>query len=646
MAKKHTDTYENDFYEYKDDTDFSIYDEDLEDSVRESRRARREAKQRRKVKTANIVRPEPEEDVVEIAVEEENTEQKSPQETIQEMIPETVVLSETEIAAEEALSAVKDVENEHIRQRKTNKKKKIRVSTTANIPGEERAHKRKKKGFFSRLFRLACVVLVVYAVIVAGSWAWAYYKTTQGEPWPDRTVEYALPGVPTPTLPKVPDRTIVFLMVTDKDKTRTDAMMLANYDNVNKKLTLVSIPRDIMVEVTDENFRIMRSEYPEPAADGQVMKMNHIHHYGGEEHGVELLLSELDHQFGVTPDYWVKIDFDGFNYIVDSIGGVEFDVPQDMDYEDPSQDLYIHLKAGNQVLDGDKAQQLVRWRKDNYGHGYVNGDIDRLKVQQAFLTAFMSKALSAGTIFNNITNYMTAFQKYVSTNATISDMARYAQVLKELDMKNVETITLPCIPSPEYGEYVLDETAVDKLIYNVFEKPLDEVKKDLEIEAAEANLEKSNGKRIQILNGGYTDGMAREIMARFNEKDIDVEAVGTYNEGKPEKTTIYTAREGIGLDLVKFFYNGADVVVDPVTAGEYDIVVIVGVNEPMEENGAVVTSEDTQEYTEEDYDDSDEEQEYYDEEQYDDSDYYDEEYYDDDEEYYDEEYYDDDENWE
>lgn len=581
MSKKYDNKYENDFYEYKDDTDFSIYDEDLEESVRESRQARREAKKRRRVKAANKVKP-------------------TPQETIQEMLPDSKVMTEAEIAADDALAAVNEEEPQdgNIKIKSTRKKrgtkdkngKKVSVvSATANTPGER--PRRKKKGFFRKLISLACVLLVGYAAVIAVTWGLAAYRASQGEPWPELAQSDSPLPVPAPVLPQVPDRTIVLLMVTDEDKTRTDSMVLANYDNVNKKMTLVSIPRDIMVEVTDENFRIMRSEYPEPREDGQVMKMNHIHHFGGENHGVELLLSEIDHQFDIQPDYWVKIDFDGFNYVVDSIGGVEFEVPQDMDYEDPSQDLYIHLKKGTQLLDGDKAEQLVRFRKDNYGGGYVNGDIDRLQVQQAFMKAFMAKALSADVIFKNLTNYMTAFQKYVTTNATISDMARYAAVLKELDMSNVETLTLPCVPSPEYGEYVLSESEAQKMLYNVFKKPLDEVKQDIETEKAEADLEKSTDKNIQVLNGGYTDGMAREIESRFNEKDIPVAAVGTYNEGKPENTVIYTSREGIGLDLVKFFYNGADVVVDPEKTGEYDIVVIVGVNEPMEKGGTVVTSE-------------------------------------------------------
>lgn len=548
------DELNNEFGEYSEVSDFSAYEQDLEEGVQESRRARREAKKRRRVKAAKAA----------------NKVKKS-----EKMLPSTV-------------------ENDNIRVKSKRKKgkaggKKVKVaSARANIQEESMPQAKapkKKKGCLHTLFVLLCIGLVVYAVGVLGIMVYSYFDEDDSTDWTAESFDINKKLGETAqkfVVGEVPDRTIALLMITDKDKTRTDSMILANYDNVNKRLTLVSIPRDIMVEVTDENYRIMRSEYPEPGH--QIMKMNHIHHFGGENHGVELLLSEIDHQFDVRPDYYVKIDFDGFNYIVDSIGGIEFEVPQDMDYEDPTQDLYIHLKKGVQVLDGDKAQQLVRFRKDNYGHGYVNGDIDRIQVQQAFLKAFMAKALSSDTIFRNILQYMNAFNKYVTTNATINDMATYATVLKSLNMSDVKVYTLPCVPNDILGEYVVKEKEANRLLYNVFKRPLNEITKDIEREKAEANFEKSNDKKIQVLNGGFTDGLAGEVVERFKESDIPVEDYGTYTESKPEKTVIYTAREGIGHDLVKFFHNGAEIKVDPSVTGEdYDIVVIIGTEEVSDE---------------------------------------------------------------
>ncbi|MBQ9603863.1 MAG: LCP family protein [Firmicutes bacterium] len=611
------DKYENDFYEYEESSDFSIYDQDLEESVQESRRARREAKQRRKVKKANKVK------------------KQSPEHIEADRFLESVPNDNIKIKSKRKKSAPKG--------------KKVQVAVVQANDDTDYRPKKKKKGFFRRLISFAAACMVIYACFLVGAMIWKYNKSIDsGSDWiqdfdPNKDIMSMTKEI---AVGEVPDRTISLLVTVDKEYDddsgaymypRTDSMVLANYDNVNKKLTLVSIPRDIMVEVSDESYRIMRSEFPEPGKN--LMKMNEIHHYGGENHGFELLLKQIDDMFGVKPDYYVKVNFDGFNEIVDSVGGIQFDVPMDMDYEDPTQNLYIHLKKGPQLLDGAKAQMLVRFRKDNYGGGYANGDIDRLKVQQAFVKAFMEQAMTKEKILGNLTDYMSIFKTYVTTDAKISDMVRYATVFKNLDVNNIETYTLPWMSNDIYGEYVLDEAGAEQMIYDVFKKPLEEVKEEIETEKAEAGLEKSNDKSIEILNGGYTDGMAREVMARFNAKNISVAHVGTYNEGKPEDTVIYTAREGIGLDLVKFFYNGATVVVDPAKTGEYDIVVVVGVNEPLEKGGKAVTSEyenaEPQVITDSEADDGGSSYDYDDD---------DDSYYDDDDEDYDYDYsYDDDE---
>ena len=563
------DKYENDFYEYEETSDFSIYDQDLEESVLESRRARREAKQRYRVKKANKVK--------------NNSAEKTEAELFAESIPNNNIKIKSK------------------RKKSQPKGKKVQVAVVQANDDIDYRPKKKKKGFFKRLLSFAAACMVIYACFLVGAMIWKYNKSIDsGSDWiqdfkPNEDIFNMTKEI---AVGEVPDRTIALLVTVDKEYDddsgaymypRTDSMVLANYDNVNKKLTLVSIPRDIMVEVSDESYSIMRSEFPEPGKN--LMKMNEIHHYGGENHGFELLQKQIEDMFDVKPDYYVKVNFDGFNAIVDSVGGIQFDVPMDMDYEDPTQNLYIHLKQGPQLLDGAKAQMLVRFRKDNYGGGYANGDIDRLKVQQAFVKAFMEQAMTKEKILSNLTEYMSIFKTYVTTDAKISDMVRYATVFKNLDVNNIETYTLPWMSNDVYGEYVLDEEGAEQMIYDVFKKPLDQVKEDIETEKAEEGLEKSNDKRIEILNGGYTDGMAREVMARLNAKDISVAHVGTYNEGKPADTVIYTAREGIGLDLVKFLYNGATVVVDPERAGEYDIVIVVGVNEPLEKGGQAITSE-------------------------------------------------------
>ncbi|MBQ9604725.1 MAG: LCP family protein [Firmicutes bacterium] len=246
MSKKIHDKYENDFIEYEETSDFSMYDEELEESVRESRRARREAKKRRKVKAASKAKNQTKDE-------------------LPEAMPETA-------AVEEQTAENGNIKIKSTRQKRLKNGKKVKVaSAQANEPSAK-PHK-KKKGCLYKLLTLVLLVLCGYGAYVGGMMLWTYFNPEVVESFP--TNDILLPTNVLKTA-DVPDRTIALLMVTDEDKTRTDSMVLANYDNVNKKLTLVSIPRDIMVEVTDEDFAIMRSEYPEPRVDGQIMKMNHI----------------------------------------------------------------------------------------------------------------------------------------------------------------------------------------------------------------------------------------------------------------------------------------------------------------------------------------------------------------------------------
>lgn len=129
----------------------------------------------------------------------------------------------------------------------------------------------------------------------------------------------------------------------------TDTLMLAAYDVPNQTLNVMSIPRDTYV-----NY------------NGRKVLVNSVYNRAGAgEDGIKALKKEIGELTGVTPDFHVIIQWEAVGELVDAIDGVYFDVPYDMNYEDPDQDLYIHLNAGMQELDGSEAMQLLRWRKNN-----------------------------------------------------------------------------------------------------------------------------------------------------------------------------------------------------------------------------------------------------------------------------------------
>ncbi|MBQ4526540.1 MAG: LCP family protein [Clostridia bacterium] len=258
----------------------------------------------------------------------------------------------------------------------------------------------------------------------------------------------------------IPAKTHVLLMATDEDGTRTDTIMLATFDKNSKDISIVSIPRDTFITVSDDTFKKMCQDYPEPGS--KSMKINAVHHYGNK-YGVELLQKEVEKLFDIKLDYYIKIDFDAFKYIIDSVGGIDFYVPQDMEYHDPYQNLHIVLKEGQQHLDGDEAEQLVRYRS-----GYANGDLGRVDVQQQFMKAFISQVFSKNTILSHPGVFLDVLFKYdyVETNAGYFDCLSYLFVINGIDTKNIQTATLPGSSGYTNGQsvYFVDDIAVDELV--------------------------------------------------------------------------------------------------------------------------------------------------------------------------------------
>jgi len=209
----------------------------------------------------------------------------------------------------------------------------------------------------------------------------------------------------------------------DGDKTRTDTIMLISYDSVDKQFNLMSVYRDTMVNVSRRDKKINAA-------------------YGAG--GIDRLKKELSTLIGFTPDFYVEVDLEGFVELVDAIGGVEFNIPEDMDYDDPEQNLFIHLKAGVQTLNGEDAMKLVRFRR------YSSGDIERTKVQRDFLMATGNKLLSLSTIWK-ISDLVDIFSRYVKTDLSVPNLGWFATQLLSLNLS--EDVKMFDMPFGGYGDY-------------------------------------------------------------------------------------------------------------------------------------------------------------------------------------------------
>ncbi|MDD6188045.1 MAG: LCP family protein [Clostridiales bacterium] len=211
-----------------------------------------------------------------------------------------------------------------------------------------------------------------------------------------------------------------FLIVgNDQGNGNTDTMIVGRLDTVNHKLNMISIPRDTLVNV----------EWP-------VKKVNTIQAFNGN--GVEGLVEGLSDILGFEVDSYISVNLAGFKALVETIGGVYFDVPQDMKYNDPTQNLVIDVSAGYQLLTPEKAEGVVRYRA-----GYAAGDIKRIEVQQAFLMALAKQCLSMKNLATNITDYAEIFKTYVTTDLTVGNLVWYGQELLKLSPDSISFSTLP-----------------------------------------------------------------------------------------------------------------------------------------------------------------------------------------------------------
>ena len=236
----------------------------------------------------------------------------------------------------------------------------------------------------------------------------------------------------------------ILLIGTDAGGARTDTLMLLTMDRPNRQLSLVSIPRDTLVNGT----------YAVP-------KINSVYgaNNGGSE-GIEMLMTRVQQSIGFRPDGYILIRLDAFVDLVDALGGVEFEVPVDMFYNDPSQDLYIALEQGKQLLSGEEAMGLVRFRS-----GYADADLGRVQVQREFLSALIDQAVSLKGVAKS-PRLLQVFLDSTETDLTVGNFLWLAKAAVLSDLDNIETATLPGTPKTfESGAYyVLDPASVAQTV--------------------------------------------------------------------------------------------------------------------------------------------------------------------------------------
>ncbi|TVP65758.1 MAG: LytR family transcriptional regulator [Leptolyngbya sp. LCM1.Bin17] len=197
---------------------------------------------------------------------------------------------------------------------------------------------------------------------------------------------------------------------------RSDSMLLLRFNPQTEQLVVLSLPRDTRTYVR-----------------GQLTKLNEANYYGGPALAAESVSDLLG---GVAIDRYMRINVQGVEKLIDALGGVTVNVPQDMRYQDDSQHLYINLKAGEQTLDGDKAMQFLRFRYDR------QGDIGRVQRQQMFMRALTEQALNPATI-TRLPKILSVIQSNVDTNLSVEELLALVGYGAQINRSNVQMLMLP-----------------------------------------------------------------------------------------------------------------------------------------------------------------------------------------------------------
>lgn len=422
---------------------------------------------------------------------------------------------------------------------------------------KNRENKRRKK----KTWKKVLLVILFILIIVIGWFAYRTYKNGGGLSGMLATVV----GHDENTKKNLKEIKVLVLGVsTDLDSELTDTIMVASYNPNTQKANLLSIPRDTF---TGKNkSRATASQ-----------KINALYNINKNP---EKTLEAVNELTGLDIQYYVVVKTEALIEVVDAIGGVEFDVPIDMKYDDPTQDLHIDLKAGLQKLDGDKAEQLLRWRHSNSKNGvmttypseYGNDDFGRMRTQRDFIVATMKQTLKPGNIFK-IGQLLEIANKNVETNIELSLAKDYVPYAVEFNTDDIKTAALPGT-TPDIKEtngvsvFVVNKTEAKELINSMFYEEENNDSENNTTNSIEGNSTSNSSTNsttnstsnktstntqssqitIELLNGSGDKNKLSEAKKQLEDAGYRVKKTGSTTS---ISKTIITNKKGISDDNLK-----------------------------------------------------------------------------------------------
>ena len=390
----------------------------------------------------------------------------------------------------------------------------------------KKTNKKKKNKIWKRI-----LLIVILILLIAGScFAYKVYKNGWGVSGMLATVV----GHDENTKKNLGEfKCLILGISTDQEGSElTDTIMVASYNPNTQKATLLSIPRDTY---TGKN----------PARATAYEKINALY---SRKHRPDETLEAVNEITGLNIEYYVVVKTEALIKLVDVIGGVDFNVPIDMDYDDVTQDLHIHLKAGQQHLNGDQAEQLVRFRHNNDGTSYPSeygdNDLGRMRTQREFIMQVIKQTAQPGNIFK-IGQILDVAKENVITNIDFDVAKDYVPYAVEFNTENLLTATLPgTVPSLNKTNgvsiYVYDEEETEQLIQELFiDRDIVEGSEDAEGNTTNTtntsnttdsttSTSKSSIK-IEVLNGSGESKTLQKVVDELEGAGYNVTRTGSTN---------------------------------------------------------------------------------------------------------------------
>ena len=460
----------------------------------------------------------------------------------------------------------------------SNNKVNKRQNTNSINRNKKTKQKPKKK---MKLWKKIFLVILLILLIAGGVFAYKVYRNGGGLSGMLATVV----GHDENTKKSLGELQVLLMGVsTDQEGVAlTDTIMVASYNPNTQKAVLLSIPRD---SFTGTNTRRA------VASD----KINAIYNVTRDPMETVNAVNELT---GLDLQYYAIVQTEALIELVDAIGPIKYYVPTDMNYDDTSQDLHIHFEEGLQEIDGQEAEELLRFRKNNDGTSfpeeYGDNDIGRMRNQREFITAVVEQTVKLENI-TKLGSILDIAGRNLITNVDFNLLKDYLPYAVEFNTENLQTASLPGnVPdisqTNNVSIFVVDKEETEQLIKELFypeqlteqntentTNATDNMTTNTNTTSSNSSTSSTSNIKIEVLNGTNDSKILQEVVNKLKEEGYNVSRTGTTtstsktviaNKKQVSTTTINNIKEIMGIGTISDSSSGG-------TASRVDVTIIIG----------------------------------------------------------------------